>query len=361
MFAAAKAIDIAAAKARRQQLIAEARKLSRFGSLAAFEAAINAFVETYGGYLKPSERAYLRYIIRKARLVPGVIWARVETIARETGLGVRTVYAVQRRLERFGIIKRVQRRRTDGHQGSSYTVVLPFSSLQRSQVCSLGEAENPRQNKHSEPFLGGEYTKSKDEVNRREIKNVQMAGNVQGQTEELQNDQKGRDRGRGVRGVPLRFAVAAKQGQLPVRKFWSKVRLAARRMGLDPNADDVVQVAVKTLRANLRSLRAGKVYGDFAGYFYRSMIYQLAVYCRRTNDSIYDWLSASKATDEAIAAAQEVVTAMQEVAAAVAHQEAMEASNGYEERQERRIVDDPELMALLQELEDRKRTLGVAL
>jgi len=351
MFAAAKAIDIAAAKARRQRLIAEARKLSRFGSLAAFEAAINAFVETYGGYLKPSERAYLRYIIRKARLVPGVIWARVETIARETGLGVRTVYAVQRRLERFGIIKRIQRRRTDGHQGSSYTVVLPFSSLQRSQVCSLGEVENPRQDKHSETFLGGEYIRSKDEVNKKEIKNVQMTRDVQGQAKELQND---RDRDRGTRDVPLRFAVAAKQGRLPVKKLWNRVRLAARRMGLDPAAADVVSVALKTLRHNLRSLRDGKVYGDFAGYFYRSLCNQFAIYRRRTNASLFDWLGASKAAAEASAA-------MQEVAAAVAHQEAMEASNGYEERQERRIVDDPELMALLQELEDRKRALGVAL
>jgi len=344
---AARTIDLTAARARRQQIINEARKLSRFGSLAAFEAAINAFVAAYGGYLKPSERAYLRYIIRKARLVPGVIWARVETIARETGLGVRTVYAVQRRLERFGIIKRVQRRRTDGHQGSSYTVVLPFSSLQRSQVCSLGEAENPRQDKHSEPFLGGEYSKGNDEVNKSEEKNVQMTNNVP--TKEVQLD-----RDRGTRGVPLRFAVAAKQGQLPVRKLWSKVRLAARRMGLDPAATDVVSVAVKTLWHNLRSLRQGKVYGDFAGYFYRSLCNQFAIYRRRTNDSIYDWLSASRATDAATAAAQEVVTAMREVAAAVAHQEAMEALGGYEERQERRIADDPELLALLMELEARK-------
>jgi len=347
MFAAAKAIDIAAAKARRQQLIAEARKLSRFGSLTAFEAAINAFVETYGGYLKPSERAYLRYIIRKARLVPGVIWARVETIARETGLGVRTVYAVQRRLERFGIIKRVQRRRTDGHQGSSYTVVLPFSSLQRSQVCSLGEFENPRQDKHSEPFLGGEYSKGNDEVNKSEEKNVQMTSNVPTKKVQL-------DRDRGARAVPRRFAATAKQSQLSVGKLWSKVRLAARRMGLNPAAADVVQVAVKTLRHNLRSLRDGRVYGDFFGYFYRSMIHQLAIHRRRTNASLFDWLGVSHAAAEAVAA-------VQEVAAAVAHQERMEASGGYEERQERRIVEDPELMALLQELEQRKRALGIAL
>jgi len=354
----ARTIDFAAARARRQQIIAEARKLSQFGSLAAFEAAINAFVEAYGGYLKPSERAYLRYLIKKARLVPGVIWARVETIARETGLGVRTVYAVQRRLERLGIIQRIQRRRTDGHQGSSFTVVLPFRSLQRSLDCSLGESENPRQDKHSGLFLGGEYNNScKGKVNKKkEAKNVQITSNVQKQTEELQKDQKARDRG--TRGVPLRFAVAAKRGQLPVKKLWSKVRLAARRMGLDPTTDDVVQIAAKTLQANLRSLRAGKVFGDFAGYFYGSMVHQLAVYRRRINDSIYDWLGVSQAVAEA---AQEVTTAMQEVAAAVAHQEQMEASGGYEARQERRIVEDPELMALLQELEQRKRALGVAL
>ncbi|MFO7296303.1 MAG: hypothetical protein C0P72_009795, partial [Clostridia bacterium] len=226
-------------------------------------------------------------------------------------------------------------------------VVLPFSSLQRSQVCSLGEAENPRQDKHSEPFLGGEYIRSKDEVNRREIKNVQMAGNVQGQTEELQNDQKGRDRDRGERDVPLRFAVAAKQGQLPVRMLWSRVRLAARRMGLDPAAADVVSVAVKTLKHNFRSLRDGKVYGDFAGYFYRSLCNQFAIYRRRTNASLYDWIGVSHAAAEAVAA-------VQEVAAAVAHQEQMEASGGYEERQERRIADDPELLSLLMELEARK-------
>jgi len=348
----ARTVDFAAARARRQQIIDEARKLSRFGSLAAFEAAINAFVSAYGGYLKPSERAYLRYLVQKARLVPGVIWARVETIAREIGLGVRTVYAVQRRLEQLGIIKRVQRRRTDGHQGSSYTVVLPFRSLPRSLDCSLDEAENPRKDKHSETFLGGEYSKG-NEVNKSEEKNVQMTSNVP--TKEVQLD---RDRDRGTRGVPLRFAVAAKQGQLPVRKLWSKVRLAARRMGLDPTTDDVVQIAVKTLQDNLRSLRAGKVFGDFAGYFYGSMVHQLAVYRRRINDSIYDWLGVSQAVAEA---AQEVTTAMQEVAAAVAHQEQMEASGGYEARQERRIVEDPELMALLQELEQRKRALGVAL
>lgn len=57
--------------------------------------------------------------------------------------------------------------------------------------------------------------------------------------------------------------------------------MAARRMGLDPTIDDVVQIAAKTLRANLRSLRAGKVFGDFAGYFYGSMVHQLAVYRRR--------------------------------------------------------------------------------
>jgi len=67
MFAAnaARTIDLTAARARRQQIIDEARKLSRFGSLAAFEAAINAFVAAYGGFLKPSERAYLRYQSRK--------------------------------------------------------------------------------------------------------------------------------------------------------------------------------------------------------------------------------------------------------------------------------------------------------
>ncbi|GAB6934051.1 helix-turn-helix domain-containing protein [Calditerricola satsumensis] len=342
MFAAnaAKTIDIAAARARRQRLIAEARNLSRFGSLAAFEAAINAFVAAYGGYLKPSEQAYLRYLVQKARLVPGVIWARVETIAKETGLGVRTIYAVQRRLEQLGIIQRVQRRRTDGHQGSSFTVVLPFRSLPRSLDCSLDEAENPRKDKHFGPFLGGEYIRSKDEVNKKEIKNVQMTRDVQGQN----------DRDRGTRDVPLRFAVAAKQGRLPVKKLWNRVRLAARRMGLDPTTNDVIQVAVKTLRANLRSLRAGKVYGDFAGYFYRSMIHQLAIYRRRTNASIYDWLGTSKAVAEAVAA-------VQEVAAAVAHQERMEALDGYEERQERRIADDPELLALLMELEVRKNAM----
>lgn len=169
MFAAnaTRTIDLTVARAQRQQIIDEARKLSRFGSLAAFEAAISAFVAAYGEYLKPSEQAYLRYLVQKARLVPGVIWARVETIARETGLGVRTVYAVQRRLEKYGIIQRVQRRRTDGHQGSSFTVVLPFRSLPRSLDCSLGEAENPRQDKHSEPFLGGEYSRGKDKVNKK--------------------------------------------------------------------------------------------------------------------------------------------------------------------------------------------------
>src|SRR5690606_29424412 len=165
MFAAnaARTVDLTVARARRQQIIDEARKLSRFGSLAAFEAAISAFVAAYGEYLKPSGQAYLRYLVQKARLVPGVIWARVETIARETGLGVRTVYAVQRRLEKYGIIQRVQRRRTDGHQGSSFTVVLPFCSLPR----SLGEAENPRQDKHSEPFLGGDCSRGKDKGNKK--------------------------------------------------------------------------------------------------------------------------------------------------------------------------------------------------
>lgn len=86
--------------------------------------------------------------------------------------------------------------------------------------------------------------------------------------------------------------------------------MAARRMGLDPTIDDVVQIAAKTLRANLRSFRAGKVFGDFAGYFYGSMVHQLAVYRRRINDSIYNWLGVSYAAAEA---AQEVATAMQEV------------------------------------------------
>lgn len=72
------------------------------------------------------------------------------------------------------------------------------------------------------------------------------------------------------------------------------------------------------------------------------------------NDSIYNWLGVSYAAAEA---AQEVATAMQEVAAAVAHQEQMEASGGYAERQERRIADDPELLALLMELEARKTAM----
>lgn len=46
-------------------------------------------------------------------------------------------------------------------------------------------------------------------------------------------------------------------------KLWVKVRLAARKMGLDPATPDVAVVAVRTLRHNLRSLRQGKVYGDF--------------------------------------------------------------------------------------------------
>lgn len=355
MFAAnaAQTIDIAAARARRQRLIAEARKLSQFSSVAAFIATINAFISAYGAYLRPCEMAYVHFLAQRARLVPGVVWARTASIAKEIGFSVSAVKAAQRRLEReFGLIKRISRRKVDGKQGSSFTVVQP---LDKPLKCPLYDPEMPRQNRDFGAFSEANKEVNKDEVNKREVKNVQVTNNVQGQTEELQKDQKGRDRG--ARGVPQRFAVTAKQNYLPARKLWSRVRLAARRMGLDPTTDDVVQIAAKTLRANLRSLRAGKVYGDFAGYFYCSMIHQLAVYCRRTNASIYDWLSASKAADEATTAAQEVATAMQEMAAAVAHQERMEASGGYEERQERRIADDPELLALLMELEARKTAM----
>jgi len=349
MFAAnaARTIDIAAARARRQRLIAEARKLSQFSSVAAFIATINAFISTYGAYLRPCEMAYVRFLAQRARLVPGVVWARTTSIAKEIGFSVSAVKAAQRRLEHeFGLIKRISRRKVDGKQGSSFTVVQP---LDKPLKCPLYDPEMPRQNGNFGPFSTANKEVNRDEVNKRKIKNVQMTGNVQGQTEELQ-----KNRDRGARAVPLQFAVTAKQSQLPVRKLWSRVRLAARCMGLDPAAVDVVSVALKTLRHNLRSLRDGKVYGDFAGYFYRSLCNQFAIYCRRTNASLFDWLGASKAAAKASAA-------MQKVAAAVAHQEAMEASGGYEERQERRIVDDPELMALLQELEDRKRALGVAL
>ncbi|MFO7296085.1 MAG: hypothetical protein C0P72_008680 [Clostridia bacterium] len=275
------------------------------------------------------------------------MWARTTSIAKEIGFSVSAVKAAQRRLEHeFGLIKRISRRKVDGKQGSSFTVVQP---LDKPLKCPLYDPEMPRQNGNFGPFSTANKEVNRDEVNKRKIKNVQMTGNVQGQTEELQ-----KNRDRGARAVPLQFAVTAKQSQLPVRKLWSRVRLAARCMGLDPAAVDVVSVALKTLRHNLRSLRDGKVYGDFAGYFYRSLCNQFAIYRRRTNASLFDWLGASKAAAKASAA-------MQKVAAAVAHQEAMEASGGYEERQERRIVDDPELMALLQELEDRKRALGVAL
>jgi len=351
MFAAAKAIDIAAAKARRQRLITDARKLSQFSSVATFIATINAFISAYGAYLRPCEMAYVRFLAQRARLVPGVVWARTASIAKEIGFSVSAVKAAQRRLEHeFGLIKRISRRKVDGKQGSSFTVVQP---LDKPLKCPLYNPEMPRQNRNFGPLSTANKKTNKDEVNKREIKNVQMGGNVRGQAKEHQKD-RDRDRDRGARAVPRRFAATAKQSQLSVGKLWSKVRLAARRMGLNPAAADVVQVAVKTLRHNLRSLRDGRVYGDFFGYFYRSMIHQLAIHRRRTNASLFDWLGVSHAAAEAVAA-------VQEVAAAVAHQERMEASGGYEERQERRIVEDPELMALLQELEQRKRALGIAL
>lgn len=332
VFLLAKTIDFTIAQARKQQIIAEARQHQHFSSVQQMDRSVRAFLAVHGPALSSGTVAVLRFVTAHSCKVVGVCWARVDYIARKAGVSRRTVQRALNVLEAFGIIKRVPTQKANGQRGVNLIVIQPFYARVDAGVDAYPKPEKARQeakNKRSQHV----ETKGQAVKTKHEEKNVQ-------ETNE-----------KATLNIPLQFVRVAKQNGQSAVKLWTKVRLAARKMGLDPAAADIVQVAVKTLRHNLRSLRDGKVYGDFMGYFYRSMIHQLAVYRRRMNASLFDWLGASKAAAEAVAA-------VQEVAAAVAHQEQMEASGGYEERQERRIADDPELLALLMELEARKNGLS---
>lgn len=327
----AKTIDLIVARARREQIIAEARQHQHFSSVQQMDRSVRAFLAVHGPALSSGTVAVLRFVTAHSCKVVGVCWARVDYIAQKAGVSRRTVQRALNVLEAFGIIKRVPTQKANGQRGVNLIVIQPFYAQVDAGVDAYPKPEKARQeakNKRSQQAeTKGQAVKTKHEEKNVQEKNEKATFNI-----------------------PAQFIRVAKQHGMSAIKLWAKVRLAARKMSLDPAAADVVSVAVKTLKHNLRSLRDGKVYGDFFGYFYRSMIHQLAIYRRRTNASIYDWLGTSKAVAEAVAA-------VQEVAAAVAHQERMEALGGYEERQERRIADDPELLALLMELEVRKNAM----
>ena len=276
------------------------KSLSQFETVAEMNESIRAFLYSHKHALPNSAVTVLKVISRYACKLPGVAFAKIETIAQAAGVSRSSVERAIRALKQAGIIEVRHTVRRRGGQGHSVYVVqklpdvgndgqaakrdtgVPVDVDARADVPELKYRQDHEKPRHTSDQQAQQATETKPHE-------TEYSG--------LSNSKRNNDNDT-WKHLPDKFASAVRPFAAIIKptEAWRKVTLAHRQAAIetDVTADNIVHTAVDAFKAAVRAYKANRIHNDLGGYFFGCLRNLFAVERRREVGPIgFDWLTGN--------------------------------------------------------------------
>lgn len=266
------------------------KSLSQFETVAEKDEAIRAFLYSHKHELPNSAVAVLKVISRYACKLPGVAFAKIETIAQAAGVSRSSVERAIRALKQAGIIEVRHTVRRRGGQGHSVYVVqkrkagFPVDVDAPTDVPELKYRQDHEKPRHTSDQQAQQATETKPHE-------TEYSG--------LSNSKRNNDNDT-WKHLPDKFASAVKPFRAIIKpaEAWRKVTLAHRQAAIetDVTADNIVHTAIDAFKATVAAYKTNRIRKDLGGYFFGCLRNVFAVERRRevaeSDGMFFNWVSA---------------------------------------------------------------------
>ncbi|RWZ60581.1 helix-turn-helix domain-containing protein [Halobacillus fulvus] len=264
------------------------KQMQKFSTVKEMDENVRAFLKEHKPKLSEGNMEVLTFIWRHSVKYPGVSFAKIDTIVKETGLSRRTVNRTITRLEKMGLLERVETTKPNGKRGCNVLLLLPQEGFFLPEDDTASDTvhdtaainDPPRADKASPEEIEPE-TKDKQRIISKECKPVHNPMDVSFLPS----------------FIPSSFITTAQSflSVHQIEKAWQTAKLAYRKRKPSGELSDYIDLIVTTFKQSVYAYRTGKVKKEFLGYFYGGM---LQVFSNRIHQEVlmdpsnvyYDWL-----------------------------------------------------------------------
>jgi len=249
------------------------QSLATFASVADMDMTVRRFLYTHGHQLTDSAKQLLKLLARYSCKIVGVSWAEAETLAPKLGISVRTFWRAVKQLESFGIIKRIERRKSRGERGSNIYQIQPVNDLQElpssstdtlSDTLALSPCQEPESPSTARPQEAGIQPETKSFKT--------GSSNDQKEKYEIKRIPTPRKWNRVPKNVPEEFAAPVMRDTSDGKvafKLWGKALLLDKLCGF-AFVDTVSEIAAETWKRT-RHIFKERDFDSFCGLFYGAL------------------------------------------------------------------------------------------
>lgn len=250
------------------------KNLTTFESVEALNVAVRTYRDDINGLQlrKDVTRNMLRlldYIKRHSCRYFGVSWKGKRKVAAELCLSDKTVTRLCQRLESLGIIKQYEMKRASNQNQTSNAIVI-----QAPIVATVGQADG----------------KMSDHENKTSLKQPTKILNKR--NEGVQDF----DSSFVSSSVPIEFVAGVSPffaNAKEIYRMWGRLKLSARKSGLERNFEDYMTVWIKTFKEVLYTYKNMPIRTSLHGYLYGAWRNSMTRVARQINvKNMYNWLEA---------------------------------------------------------------------
>jgi len=293
-----------------------------FSTIEEMNQVVRGFLYKYKSSLSDGAVKVLHFIWNYSVKVVGVSFAKYDTMAAAVGLSRRTVIRAVKTLEELLFIKKIPTARMNGKQGVNLFVIQPFATID-----SLLDSVSPQDVTHPVTPNKAKNKQSSLCENKKQNRIVVRESEVEGVWEEKGIEAVGHSNADGEQKIKREISTGSKQkeertaregqqqkaipcaeGQSNVQiqsvewhqfdasflpeyvnkefilaakpffhagdiyKLWTKVHLAYKKVKLEAQLDEVMEIVVEDFKRTVFLYKTGKIHTTFEGYFY-SIIY----------------------------------------------------------------------------------------
>ncbi|AST91092.1 helix-turn-helix domain-containing protein [Sutcliffiella cohnii] len=255
-----------------------------FQSIEEMDKCVRGFLYIHKGELSEGTISVLKFIWRHSVKVPGVSFAKNDTIAQFVGVSKRTVIRAINKLEELHILKRVHTARKNGKQGVNLLIIQshqPIDELKNtvsSQPVTLDDTPIKQREKHQSLCENTNRNDVKDDKNAHPEKEnlVLIDSSFLPDT------------------IHQNFIQAADPffSAIEIYKLWKRVLIAYNKINFNRPLEELMHVVVSSFKQSMFMKKMKKIRSTFEGYFYRVLHENFIVEKRRENRHLmYDFIA----------------------------------------------------------------------